>query len=246
MRGGLSILIGCLLFLLPIQHVQSAVPYKVKKGDNLYKISKQFHVPVGKIKAANNLKTIRLRPGQRLLIPLDRAKGIEPEVLGEPEEIIDLTPQGPLGRWKSEDERHLLVRIAKSFIGAPYRLGGETVRGLDCSAFVRKIYAIFDLELPRSAREQFKLGKDVARDELLPGDLVFFRTRRHAPYPTHVGIYIGDGKFIHASSMRGNGVKIDSLSSEFFSRSYVGARRIMDLEDLSEAKGGAGKRPENL
>jgi cell wall-associated NlpC family hydrolase len=113
------------------------------------------------------------------------------------DEIITLT-NTQLKPWKDVEERYMLVKVAKSFIGAPYKYGGESLRGLDCSAFVKKIYGIFDVNLPRSAREQFKAGMKVSKEELAVGDLVFFRTRGYASYPTHVGIYIGeDSLYIH-------------------------------------------------
>jgi cell wall-associated NlpC family hydrolase len=126
----------------------------------------------------------------------------------------------------------MLVKVAKSFMGAPYKYGGETVRGLDCSAFVKKIYDIFDVQLPRSAREQFMVGNKISKDELAVGDLVFFKTKRYVKYPTHVGIYIGDGNFIHSSSTRSKlGVKVDALSSDFYSRTFVGATRVKKSTD---------------
>lgn len=216
--------------------------YEVRRGDSLYKISKRYGVSIKTIKSANNLKSIRLKEGQRLFIPKgknpDQGSAFERKKQETSnfvvEEYIDLPSQKILGKWKNEKERYLLVKVATSFIGAPYRLGGENVRGLDCSAFVRKIYQIFDVELPRTAREQFMIGKEVSQEELLPGDLVFFRTKKYLPYPTHVGIFIGNGRFIHSSSTNRKGVRIDSLSSEFFSKTYVGARRIMELEEEKE------------
>ena len=128
--------------------------------------------------------------------------------------------------WKSEDERGILVRVARSFAGAPYKLGGDTVCGLDCSGFVRKMYEIFGVHLPRSAREQFSAGSRVDKDDLTTGDLVFFRTKRYARYPTHVGIYLGDGEFIHTSSSMKRGVRVDHLSDAYFSKTYAGAVRV--------------------
>ncbi len=117
------------------------------------------------------------------------------------EEFIELSKK-PLKPWRNNEEKYMLVKVAKSFMGAPYKYGGETVRGLDCSAFVKKIYDIFDVQLPRSAREQFMVGNKISKEELAVGDLVFFKTKRYVKYPTHVGIYIGDGNFIHSSSTR--------------------------------------------
>jgi peptidoglycan endopeptidase LytE len=143
----------------------------------------------------------------------------------EPQEApVVLT--SPSSHWKNEDERGMLVRVARSFAGAPYKWGGDTVRGLDCSAFVRKMYGIFEVRLPRSAQEQFCAGSRVNKDDLAVGDLVFFKTRHPARYPTHVGIYIGDGQFIHTSSFMKRGVRIDRLSDAYFSRTYAGAVRV--------------------
>ena len=131
----------------------------------------------------------------------------------------------------------MLVKVAKSFMGAPYKYGGTTVKGLDCSAYVKKIYEIFDVQLPRSARDQFQVGSKIRREELAVGDLVFFKTKRYVKYPTHVGIYIGDGNFIHSSSGHGRiGVKIDALSSDYYSNVFTGATRIKDgsFEERSE------------
>ena len=103
---------------------------------------------------------------------------------------------------------------------------------------MKKIYEIFDVQLPRSARDQFQVGSKIKREELAVGDLVFFKTRRHVKYPTHVGIYIGDGNFIHSSSGHGRiGVKIDSLSSDYYTNAYTGATRIKDglFEERSDA-----------
>jgi hypothetical protein len=137
--------------------------------------------------------------------------------------VLNGRPRRP---WKNEEERGILVRVARSFVGAPYKYGGESVRGLDCSAFVRKMYAIFEVNLPRCAREQYYAGTRVDKNNLTTGDLVFFRAKPAACYPTHVGIYLGGDVFIHASSLPLRGVKIDHLSAAYFARTYMGAVRV--------------------
>jgi peptidoglycan DL-endopeptidase LytE len=203
--------------------------YKVKKGDTLEQLARQFDVETQDIVDANDLKGNRLKPGRTILIPKSG-----PEEGSE--EFVTLSP-GPLKPWKNRDEQYMLVKVAKSFMGAPYKLGGESVKGLDCSAFVKKIYDIFDVQLPRCAREQYRVGNKINRDGLVVGDLVFFKTRRYAKYPTHVGIYIGDGNFIHSSSGYGKiGVKIDSLASDYYTRTYVGATRVkQSVEDAAKS-----------
>lgn len=207
-----------------------AIKYRVQRGDNLQVLAERFKVDEAEIIEANNLQAKRLRPGMVLLIP--KGDDIDKDYA---DEIITLT-NTQLKPWKDVEERYMLVKVAKSFIGAPYKYGGESIRGLDCSAFVKKIYGIFDVNLPRSAREQFRAGMKVSKEELAVGDLVFFRTRSYASYPTHVGIYIGEDSFIHSSSSRDRiGVRIDSLSSAFYNRTYLGAVRVKAASDDSAA-----------
>ncbi len=209
------------------------IEYRVRKGDTLSKIAQKFNIDKDAIVEANNLKSKRVRPGKTLLIP---------KIEESEEEYITL-PAQPLPPWKDNDEKYMLVKVAKSFMGAPYKYGGNSVRGLDCSAYVKKIYEIFNVDLPRSAREQFTVGVQVSKNELTIGDLVFFKTRRYAKYPTHVGIYIGDDNFIHSASGRGRvGVKIDTLSSDFYSRTYIGAVRVK--KSSQEHSEGTGTTPE--
>jgi peptidoglycan DL-endopeptidase LytE len=133
-----------------------------------------------------------------------------------------------LGKWRSPEERSLFVKVAKGFLGAPYRLGGSSIRGLDCSAFVMKIYELFDIALPRTAYEQAHVGMRVDRTELQEGDLVFFNTDRAFG---HVGIYIGNNQFVHASSCKkAREVKIDSLGKPYYSRHFIKAIRLKDVE----------------
>ncbi len=195
------------------------VEYRVKRGDTLDKLAQKFNINKQEIVELNNINTKRKRlsPGMTVFIPKAEEEGEEaPVVLND----------RPLKPWKNEEERGILVKVAKSFAGAPYRYGGESVRGLDCSAFVKKMYEIFEVQLPRSAREQFCYGPRVEKENLLTGDLVFFKTKRYAKYPTHVGIYIGEDKFIHASSVLKRGVKVDHLTDSYFRRTYIGAVRV--------------------
>jgi peptidoglycan endopeptidase LytE len=209
------------------------IEYKVKKGDTIDSVAAFFNVDREDLIESNNLQSLksrRLSPGRMVLIPKIIDEGEE--------EIVNLTNK-PIKAWKNSDEKYMLVKVAKSFMGAPYKYGGTTVKGLDCSAYVRKIYEIFDIQLPRSAREQFQVGSKIRREELAVGDLVFFKTKRYVNYPTHVGIYIGDGSFIHSSSGHGRiGVKIDALSSDYYANAFTGATRIKDgsFEERSETK----------
>jgi cell wall-associated NlpC family hydrolase len=112
---------------------------------------------------------------------------------------------------------------AANYLGTPYRFGGEGADGIDCSSFVQKVFREHQIDLPRTAREQNKMGGDVAPGDLQKGDLVFFHT--YADYPSHVGIYLGDGKMIHASSGRGE-VTVSNLDSDYYRSRYLGAKRV--------------------
>lgn len=118
-----------------------------------------------------------------------------------------------------------IVRTASRFHGVRYRWGGSSRSGFDCSGFTRYVFRHkAGVDLPHSASAQFRRGKPVSRGELKPGDLVFFQTYRRGA--SHVGIYIGNGKFIHASSAGGR-VRVDSLHDGYYRQRYLGARRIV-------------------
>jgi len=128
-----------------------------------------------------------------------------------------------------------LLRVAQRMLAVPYRFGGTTLWGLDCSGFVQKAFAFLNLGLPRTAREQFREGTVVAKADLSPGDLVFFRT--YAKYPSHVGIYLGDNRFVHASS-REKKVTVESLDTPYYVKRYIGAKRLLleENESLPQAQ----------
>lgn len=112
--------------------------------------------------------------------------------------------------------------LSTRLLGTPYRWGGTTPAAFDCSGFVRYVYAELGVKLPRTARQQFKVGAKVTGAALRAGDLVFFDMMKG--YVSHVGMYLGGGKFIHASTPR-TGVRIDPLKK--YARHVVGARRYV-------------------
>ncbi len=128
---------------------------------------------------------------------------------------------------KSDDREKILMEIIK-YLDTPYKYGGNTKRGIDCSAFTKDVYEkAVSVDLERSARQQYQEGRIVSdKSELEFGDLVFFNTRR-AVRPGHVGIYIGDDLFAHASAS--NGVTVSSLEDPYFAKRYMGARRILEM-----------------
>ncbi len=124
------------------------------------------------------------------------------------------------------DLRSELVNTAKRFLGIPYRWGGTTAEnGFDCSGLTMVCYRLNGLNLPRVSRNQFQTGKWVPKHQLRPGDLVFFATKG-GKRVTHVGMFIGDGKFIHAPRT-GKDVRIEKLSNSFFAKTYMGGRTYL-------------------
>jgi LysM repeat protein len=224
---------------------QVSYSYKIKKGDTLATISQKTGVPLKHIVALNNVNSRNLHVGRNLILakaspgPAIISATLDEEdddLDGEDEDLIPTGPSGDiigdaksneelLGRWGSVDERKLFIKVATGFLGAPYRLGGATVKGIDCSAFVRKMYEFFDISLPRTAREQSAVGLRIDRDHLEEGDLVFFRTKKPIG---HVGIYIGNNEFLHAS-YKSKAVRIDSLEQPYFQKRFQHAVRVKGL-----------------
>ncbi len=122
--------------------------------------------------------------------------------------------------------REALVKTARDFIGVPYLWGGTSSdTGFDCSGLTMTIYQLNGLNLPRHSGHQFEAGNPVDKDQLQKGDLIFFATKGKGKV-SHVGIYIGDGQFIHAPS-RGKNIRIDSLSGNFFAKRFAGGRTYL-------------------
>jgi gamma-D-glutamyl-L-lysine dipeptidyl-peptidase len=126
-------------------------------------------------------------------------------------------------RREKSDMGGIAARTAERFVGIPYRWGGDTVvDGMDCSGFVRAVYNLCGVNIPRTSREQYRVGDIVAKDELKDGDLVFFGPA--VDEITHVGIFVGSGRFVHAPR-RGDDIKISTMDDAYFLKRYVGAKR---------------------
>ena len=119
-----------------------------------------------------------------------------------------------------------LARVVKGYLGVPYRWGGTTRAGMDCSAFVRAIFRkTYGIELPRTTKKIYRVGRTVSqRQDLKPGDLVFFRNTFSGPGVSHVGVYLSKGHFAHVGVSTGG--TITSLDHPYFRLRYVGARRV--------------------
>lgn len=121
------------------------------------------------------------------------------------------------------DMGSIAARTAERFVGIPYRWGGDNVvEGMDCSGFVRAVYNLCGVNIPRTSGEQFRVGDRVERENLMDGDLVFFGSS--ADKINHVGIYVGGGRFVHAPR-RGDEIKVSTIDEKYFADRFIGAKR---------------------
>lgn len=118
-----------------------------------------------------------------------------------------------------------ISQTAKRFVGVPYVWGGSSTKGFDCSGFTNYVYRYNGFTIPRVSADQYTSGKWVNKSHLIPGDMVFFTT--YKPGPSHVGIYIGNNKFVHASSGAGK-TTISDLNNPYYKQHYIGAKRIIN------------------
>jgi LysM repeat protein len=208
----------------------AADTHVVKKGETLASIARRHGMAVDDLKRINELASSRLKIGQRLALA---SREIEPSPLLLPgdsseDEVLEMA-------YTTSSE---LEQVAFNYLSTPYRFGGNSRKGIDCSAFVQQVFREVEVDLPRSAREQFRVGSKIDREQMQKGDLIFFRT--YAKYPSHVGIYLGDGKMIHASS-RSRRVVVTSIDHPYYRKRFIGAKRITLLD--SEPADSIGNDP---
>lgn len=131
-----------------------------------------------------------------------------------------IAKQQQLHTQSKNSDANKVLSAYRQWAGTRYRLGGESHAGIDCSAFVKETMSrAFNVHLPRSTSEQKTVGRAISKSELHPGDLVFFRKNHH------VGVYIGGGRFVHASTSQG--VTTSSLSESYWARTYTQSRRVL-------------------
>lgn len=179
--------------------------HTVAPGENLYRISLRYGTTTAALQAANRLETDGVRAGQVLVIPVPAATAA-PAAASVP---------------APADVR----AVAARYLGVPYRLGGtDPATGLDCSGFTSVVFAALGVRLPRTSAEQYATGDPVDTSDLQPGDLVFFDTTGEGV--SHVGIYLGDGSFVHAATFPPR-VTTSRLDEVYYATRYLGARRVL-------------------
>lgn len=181
--------------------------YKVVTGDTLFKIAERFHVTVDEIKKINHLTSDIIYVGQILQIPV-----------GEDAD----NPTNPVGNRDIVIKQ--LLEDTFNYVGVPYVTGGVTPDGFDCSGFVYYMYKTHGIEMERTTSQHlYTMGKAIDKQKLQPGDLVFFAIDTPNVI-SHVGFYLGDKKFISATT--GKGIWVYSIDDSYWSKYYVGAKRI--------------------
>jgi cell wall-associated NlpC family hydrolase len=213
--------------------------YTVKKGDNIWRIAKRFNMSVDDLREINELQNNSIKVGQKLYLSRSVDKSTEEEIIKVLQTAYERKSEIDKSEIQSKESKvedlstmsikDRLILFAKKMLNIPYKFGGNSLLGIDCSAYVQKVYSIAGIELPRTAREQFNEGKLVEKEELSIGDLVFFKT--YASFPSHVGIYLGNNLFIHASS-KSKKVTIDSLDTPYYAKRFIGAKRLLDLDNI--------------
>jgi peptidoglycan endopeptidase LytE len=183
----------------------SSSQYIIQAGDTLWDIALKYGSTVDKLKALNGLTNNMIFAGDTL-------------------QVGSTSASTNISRGADSFTGSRVVAKAEQYLGTPYRYGGAAPGGFDCSGFVQYILGQFQVSLNRTAASQYNNGIAVNKDSLVSGDLVFFNTYGGI---SHVGIYTGNGSFIHSSSSRSGGVIYSSLREGYYAQRYVGARRVI-------------------
>ena len=248
-----------------------AATYRTRKGDNLRRVARKTGVSVNELKRLNGLHSSKIKQGMTLVLrasePVDEIRqkvvkrypvkmNVLSNDLGFEQNLAELADFDPEKKVELDKDIDLTLDVSKrlkktaySFLGTRYRFGGTSRNGIDCSSFVQHVFRELEVNLPRTAREQYWVGEAVTQYDLQKGDLLFFRT--YASYPSHVGIYLGDNKMIHASSSDRR-VVISPITTYYRSR-FLGAKRLakinpalINLDDLIAGSGAEEEKAEDV
>lgn len=209
-----------------VSAASSTQRYEVKAGDTLWVLARRFGMGVGELAALNGIGvTSTLRIGRTLKVKAPRVRAAPASA---PISSAATTPQASpvtarMLPYRGTQWAGSLIGLSRRFIGTRYRWGATGPTAFDCSGFLQYVHKRMGVSLPRTTHAMYAVGRPVPPDQLRPGDMVFFTTYR--PGPSHAGIYIGNGQFIHSSSGYGS-VTITPLSKAYYAKRYLGARRF--------------------
>ena len=223
-----------------------ATKHTVKKGESLYSIAHKNHITIDQLRKVNHLKKgTLLKAGKVITIPsrtthiakkTKKSKKRYAKTKKHHKKLVKVLSK-KVSKFAVNDvvftsryatpKAKKMIQIAKRKLGKRYVWGATGSNAFDCSGLTTYVCKLNGIKLPRRAIAQSKVGRYVPRSQLKPGDLIFFDTSKHRRgYVNHVGIYIGNGKFIHASSAK-HKVTITSLSKPFYSQRFKVARRVV-------------------
>ncbi len=189
-----------------------AKSYVVQSGDTLYSVARSNGISLAQLMVFNKGINTNLKPGQRLNLP-ESARATTTSSKTK-------APQNTFSRASSSS----VVQAAYRNLGARYVWGASRPGAFDCSGFTMYVMRQFGVSLPHSSSAQFRMGRSVSRGNLQAGDLVFFSSGTRGVVG-HVGVYIGNGRMIHASTPS-TGVIVSSINESYFAARYLGARRV--------------------
>ena len=214
--------------------------HTVQKKDTIFRIARRYGLSVAQLKELNDLSSNKLKPGRKLIVGKssgtdDQAQNthVQSRHVNVSEKIAEVKALSQSDELSNLSVNERLILFAKKMINLPYKFGGNGAFALDCSSFVQKAYSFVGHPLPRSAREQYSVGEAIDKNELQSGDLLFFRT--YASFPSHVGIYIGNNLFIHASS-RSKKIQIENLDTPYYVKRFIGAKRLLPETEAAVAE----------
>ena len=226
-----------------VESRQNAISHTVIKGDNLTKIAKKYSISVASIKQWNNLKSDAIKVGQKLTISQQSTNdlAVEAPTAKTVEAVIDFNQTADEaiekqlnneialpGKVSLQTERLYgqAIQAANEVLGTPYKYGGTTTDGFDCSGFVNYIFNSIGVQMDRKSSLMYFEQDTTKVTQPVPGDLVFFKNT-FIPTVSHMGIYIGGNEFIHAGS---KGITISNVQEKYWAERFVAYKRINNLK----------------